>query len=318
MHIGLFQFAPRHGDIRANLDRITHELSKIRADLIVLPELCTTGYLLPSRSEVSNLSEPVPAGPTCEAMAGLSRETEAAIVWGMPVTVGQRIFNSAVMVTPRGEFHVYHKAHLFVDEKDLFDPGDSPFPVFDVFLPSPSGKGKSEFDVLLPSPSEKGKGEFDVLLPSPSGRGKGEFDVLLPSPSGRGKGEGVKIGMLVCFDHFFPEAARSLALRGAQIICHPSNLVLEYAHANSVTRAVENRVFWILANRTGSETLGEKRLVFNGRSQIVAPDGRLLGRAGPDSDELLIAEIDPAEALDKKVTPRNDLFADRRTDLYST
>jgi predicted amidohydrolase len=79
--------------------------------------------------------------------------------------------------------------------------------------------------------------------------------------------------MLVCFDHFFPEAARSLALRGARIICHPSNLVLEYAQTNSITRAVENRVFWILANRTGSETLGEKTLAFNGRSQIVTPDG---------------------------------------------
>jgi predicted amidohydrolase len=122
----------------------------------------------------------------------------------------------------------------------------------------------------------------------------------------------------VCFDHFFPEAARSLALRGAQIICHPSNLVLEYALVNTITRATENRVFWILANRTGSETLGEKTLAFNGRSQIIAPDGRLLARAGPDSEETLIAEIDPAEALDKRVTPRNDLFLDRRTDLYST
>jgi predicted amidohydrolase len=178
----------------------------------------------------------------------------------MPEVAGSRIFNSAVLVTPQGEFHAYHKAHLFIDEKDVFDPGDSPFPVFDL--------------------------------------------------------GSLKIGMLVCFDHFFPEAARSLALRGAQVICHPSNLVLEYAHLNTITRATENRVFWILANRTGSETLGDKTLAFNGRSQIIAPDGRLLGRAGPDSEETIIVEIDPAEALDKRVTPRNDLFADRRTDLY--
>jgi predicted amidohydrolase len=272
MRIGLLQFAPQPWDVRANLDHIARALSGVQADLIVLPELCTTGYLFPSRSEVARLSEPVPAGPTCEAMAALSRDAKTAIVWGMPEAAGERFLNSAVMVTPQGEFHVYHKAHLFVDEKDLFDPGDSPFPVFDVFL---------------------------------------------PSPSGRGKGEGIKVGMLVCFDHFFPEAARSLALHGAQIVCHPSNLVLEYAQTNSITRAVENRIFWILANRTGSESIGEKTLAFNGRSQIVAPDGRLLGRAGPDSEELLVAEIDPSEALDKKVTPRNDLFLDRRTDLYS-
>jgi 5-aminopentanamidase len=260
MRIGLLQFAPRPWDVGTNLAHIARALSGVSADLIVLPELCTTGYLFPSRDEVTEFSEPVPDGPTCEAMAALSRNAGTAIVWGMPEATDEHVFNSAVMVTPQGRFHTYRKAHLFVDEKDLFDRGDSPFSVFDL--------------------------------------------------------GSVKVGLLVCFDHFFPEAARSLALRGAQIICHPSNLVLEYAHTNSITRAVENRVFWILANRTGSESLGEKTLKFNGRSQIVAPDGRLLCCAGPVSEELLIVEIDPSEALDKKVTPRNDLFFDRRTDLY--
>lgn len=273
MRVGLLQFAPQPGDVRANLDHIAHALSGASADLIVLPELCTTGYLFASRSELARLSEPVPAGPTCEFMAKLSRDAKCTIVWGMAETAGQRIFNSAVMVTPQGEFHVYRKAHLFVDEKDLFDPGDSPFPVFEI---------------------------PPVIRHS---------DLVIRHST--------KVGLLVCFDHFFPEAARSLALHGAQIVCHPSNLVMEYAHTNTVTRAVENRVFWILANRTGSETLGEKTLAFNGRSQIVAPDGELLAQAGPDTEELLVVEIEPAQALDKKVTPRNDLFRDRRTDLYS-
>ncbi len=274
MKVGLFQFAPKHGDVRANLTHIARTLSGTHADLLVLPELCTTGYLFGSRAEIAALAEPVPGGPTCEAMARLSRDTSTAIVWGMPVLSGQRIFNSAVMVTPQGQFHVYHKAHLFVDEKDLFDPGDSPFPVFDVSFDN----RHSNFGLRVSA----------------------------------------RVGLLVCFDHFFPEAARSLALHGAQIICHPSNLVLAYAQTNSITRAVENRVFWILANRTESETVGEKTLTFIGRSQIVAPDGKLLARASPDSEELLITDIDPAEALNKKVTPRNDLFLDRRTDLYST
>ena len=273
MRIGLLQFAPRHWDVRANLDHVARALRGANADLIVLPELCTTGYLFASRSDVAKLSEPVPAGPTCETMAALSRESKTAIVWGMPEAAGERIFNSAVMVTPQGEFHVYHKAHLFVDEKDLFDRGDSPFLVFEI---PPVNRNS------------------DLVI-----------------------SHSTRVGMLVCFDHFFPEAARSLALRGAQVICHPSNLVLEYAHTNSITRAVENRVFWILANRTGSESIGDKTLTFNGRSQIVGPDGRLLGHAGPDSDELVIVDIDPAEALDKKVTPRNDIFLDRRIDLYS-
>ena len=260
--------------MQANLDHIAGALSKVQADLMVLPELCTTGYLFASRPELARLAEPVPAGPTCKAMATLSRDSNTAIVWGMPETNGSRIFNSAVLVTPQGEFHTYRKAHLFLDEKDIFDPGDSPFPVFDL----PSDNRHSDFELRTST----------------------------------------KLGLLVCFDHFFPEATRSLALRGAQIVCHPSNLVLEYAHSNTITRATENRVFWILANRTGSETLGDKTLAFNGRSQIIAPDGRLIASAGPDSEETIVVEVDPAEALDKKVTPRNDLFADRRTDLYST
>jgi predicted amidohydrolase len=273
VRVGFFQFAPRHGDVRTNLDRIARALSQAEADLIVLPELCTTGYMFVSRPELIRVAESVPKGPTCEVMAALSRNRHAAIVWGMAQSDQGRIFNSAVMVTPQGEFHIYHKAHLFVDEKDLFDRGDSPFPVFDL----PLLIRHSDLDLRTST----------------------------------------KVGMLVCFDHFFPEAARSLALRGAQIICHPSNLVLEYAHTNSITRAVENRVFWILANRTGSESIGDKTLAFNGRSQILAPDGRPLARAGPESEELLVVEIDPTQALDKKVTPRNDLFLDRRTDLYS-
>ncbi|HTW91231.1 MAG TPA: nitrilase-related carbon-nitrogen hydrolase [bacterium] len=272
MRVGLMQFAPQRGDVGANLDRIGRALAGVRADLIVLPELCTSGYLFASRADIARLAEPVPGGSTCATMAVFSRERETAIVWGMAESAGGSIYNSAIMVTPHGEFHVYRKAHLFADEKDIFDPGDSPFPV---------------------------------------------VDLCLPSRSGRGNGEVTKVGMLVCFDHFFPEAARSLALHGAQIVCHPSNLVMEYAHTNTVTRAVENRVFWILANRTGSETLDEKTLAFNGASQIVAPDGKLLARAGPDTEEVVIVDIDPARALDKMVTPRNDLFHDRRTDLYS-
>ena len=74
--------------------------------------------------------------------------------------------------------------------------------------------------------------------------------------------------------------------------------------------------FWVLANRTGKETLGEKTMTFIGRSQIVAPGGRLLYRAGVDTEELPVVDIDPGEADDKMVTPRNHLLNDRRTELY--
>ena len=54
----------------------------------------------------------------------------------------------------------------------------------------------------------------------------------------------VKIGMMICFDWIFPEVARSLALKGAEIICHPSNLVLPHCPKAMKIRSLENRVFF--------------------------------------------------------------------------
>jgi predicted amidohydrolase len=127
----------------------------------------------------------------------------------------------------------------------------------------------------------------------------------------------VPIGLLVCFDHMFPEAARTLALAGAQVICHPSNLVLpEYGQLTTRVRAIENRVFWALANRYGTETRGCQSLHFTGASQITAQDGKVLVRAPEAEDCLLVVEIEPGRAADKRVAEHNDLLADRRPEVY--
>lgn len=129
---------------------------------------------------------------------------------------------------------------------------------------------------------------------------------------------GVKIGMMVCFDWLFPEVARVLALRGAQIICHPSNLVLPYCQDAMRTRSLENRVFSVTANRIGTEKRGTFSLTFTGKSQIVDPKGNVLASAGERSESLKIVEIDVSEADDKMVTPNNDLFKDRKVALYKS
>jgi predicted amidohydrolase len=127
-----------------------------------------------------------------------------------------------------------------------------------------------------------------------------------------------RIGIMVCFDWFFPEAARSLALAGAEIICHPANLVLPYCPDAMVTRCLENRVFAITANRTGSEMRGgKKRLIYIGRSEVVDPGGRILFRAPRNREALRILEIDPREARDKALNRYNHLLRDRRADLYN-
>jgi predicted amidohydrolase len=126
-----------------------------------------------------------------------------------------------------------------------------------------------------------------------------------------------KIGLMICFDWLYPEAARTLAVKGADILCHPSNLVLPYCPDAMITRCLENRVFSITANRIGSEQRGgKKRLTYIGQSEIVSPRGRILSRASDDREALLILDIDPEEARDKSLNPYNDLLKDRRPDLY--
>lgn len=261
--VGFYQFCPVFGDKRANLQRIAKALEKIEADVLVLPELCTTGYLFLSQSEVNELAEPIP-GPTTLLLESITRRKHLWLVLGMAERdeISKKCYNSAVLLGPEGYKATYRKAHLFFEEKLYFAPGDTPFRVYDL------GIGR--------------------------------------------------VGMLVCFDHFFPEATRALALQGAQVICHPSNLVLpEKGQQTTRVRAMENRIFWVLANRYGTEERGGKKLSFTGVSQIVAPSGEILAQAPAGGDSVQVVELSPAEADDKKVTAMNDLFVDRRPELYA-
>jgi predicted amidohydrolase len=126
-----------------------------------------------------------------------------------------------------------------------------------------------------------------------------------------------RVGVMVCFDWFFPEVARALALAGADVIAHPSNLVLPYCPEAMITRCLENRVFAVTANRSGTEARGGKRrLTYIGQSEIVAPDGRVLVRAGVDEARVGLATIDLRAARDKRLNRFNHLLRDRRAALY--
>jgi predicted amidohydrolase len=127
---------------------------------------------------------------------------------------------------------------------------------------------------------------------------------------------GTTVGLMICFDWVFPEAARSLALGGAQVVCHPSNLVLPFCPDAMITRCLENRIFAITTNRVGTEERIEgKRLAFIGLSQICGPGGDYLERLGNDEVGAAVAEIDLSETS-PRLTPRNDLWEDRRPDQY--
>jgi len=127
---------------------------------------------------------------------------------------------------------------------------------------------------------------------------------------------GVKVGMMVCFDWAFPEVARVLALQGADVICHPSNLVLTFCQETMRARCIENGFYAVTCNRYGTERRPRGELTFTGQSQVVGPKGEVLVRAAPDQDELAVVEIDPEKARDKSITAKNDLLADRRPEFY--
>jgi len=129
--------------------------------------------------------------------------------------------------------------------------------------------------------------------------------------------KGMKIGMLVCFDWIFPEATRVLALEGIDILAHSANLVLPYSQTAMLARSIENRIFTITSNRTGSEENGGIELTFTGQSQITSPKMELLASAGVDTEEIRIVKIDIEIARNKWLNERNNVLLDRRSTMYS-
>jgi len=128
--------------------------------------------------------------------------------------------------------------------------------------------------------------------------------------------KGVKIGMMICFDWIFPETARTLALLGAEVIAHGTNLVLPYCQKAMVTRCLENRVFAVTANRIGREKRGGDDFTFTGASQITAFNGEVLSSAPENRVFVDTVEIEVERAGNKRINEFNDLLADRRKEFY--
>ena len=129
-----------------------------------------------------------------------------------------------------------------------------------------------------------------------------------------------RIGLQICYDWRFPEITRVLALEGAEMIIHPTNSPVparEIAEYITRARAAENAVFFVTANRCGSES----GTAFFGWSQIVDPLGRRVVEAGAE-ETVITADLDLRLARDKIIEPQQGgynvaLFDDRRPELYS-
>jgi predicted amidohydrolase len=142
---------------------------------------------------------------------------------------------------------------------------------------------------------------------------RGEDLPVFSIPQGR-------LGILICYDQRFPEPARVMALKGAQMILNPANLpegAEVYRNFFNRARACENRLFLINADRIGKE----RDTRFIGHSQIIDYSGRILAEASGDREEIIRAEIRPEETNVKHVINipgeyEFDLLGDRRPDLY--
>jgi predicted amidohydrolase len=263
--VAFVQGRPRFGQAQENLERGLALARTVEAELVVIPELWSSGYVFTSHREVEALAEDARDGATARALVAAAKRDRRHYVAGFPERARGRFYNSALLVGPAGIKAVYRKLHLFEREQEWFSPGDLPLEVHRV------------------------------------------------GPA--------RVGMLICFDWRFPEAARVLALGGADVIAHPSNLVFPNAQEAMRVRALENRVYTVTANRTGTERRGNgpgDTVSFTGRSQVVDPDGVVVARAGRAAAVATAVDCDLARARKKQLTKQTPLFSNRRPEHYES
>ena len=261
MRVGFIQNNPVFGEVEYNLSKVESLLTQYTADLMILPELFSTGYHFLNQKEVLKLSEPIPEGPTTQTLIRICDKNQISIIAGIAERNENRSYNSAVVIGPNGYLGKYRKIHLFGTEKNCFDKGNLPLKIFNIGA--------------------------------------------------------ARVGVMICFDWRFPETARTLALGGADLIAHPSNLVLPHCPQAIITRCLENRIFIVTANRVGTEErIPGNALNFIGQSQVVDPDGNILYRASENGEETKIIDINIEISRNKSINSGDNLFTDRRPDLY--
>ncbi|HWW10529.1 MAG TPA: nitrilase-related carbon-nitrogen hydrolase [Candidatus Acidoferrales bacterium] len=273
IRVAAAQYEPRVGDPDHNLSeavRWTDEAMTQGAQLVVLPELASSGYVFEGESEADVSAESPTTGPMVRGLRDVCARHDGYVVTGINERGGDCRYNSAVVIGPNGPLATYRKLHLFYDEKSWFEPG--------------------------------------AQL------------TLVDLPFGR-------LGMIICFDLWFPEPARALAVAGAEIIAVPTNWVASFKRTVwddrgycqgdyiAMATAAQNSVVMVCADRIGVE----RGTTFLGASIIVGPDGwPVAGPASRDQPELLMAEVDLDDVeLARQRTPRNDLLEDRRPGAYT-
>ena len=268
--VACLQFEPVVGEKQRNLDASVRLIEAAAAEgalLIVLPELCNSGYVFETREEAFSLAEAVPGGPSCAAWIAVAQRLGVTLVAGIAERDGNALYNAAVVIGPDGYIGTFRKVHLWNAENLFFEPGNLGFPVFN-------------------------------------------------TPHGR-------IGVAICYDIWFPETFRIQALKGADIVCVPTNWVPIPGQAPgreamatilAMAAAHSNSIFIACADRVGTE----RGQLFEGQSVVVGCTGwPVAGPASRSAEEIVIADVDLGEARrSRNWNAFNQVLRDRRTDVY--
>ena len=194
--VGLGQLECRPLDRDANLASAVaalEEAATAGAQVVVLPELMTSGYVL-DRTLLWPLAESVAdGGPALTVLSQTAARLGITVVAGFPERDGTKLFNSAAVLGPDGELvGAYRKLHLFAGETNVFEPGDHGLPVFEV--------------------------------------------------------DGLRIGVLICFDLRFPEALRIMSLQRADLVAVPTAWVGGFDRDTGDSEIGQVRTVRVLAN----------------------------------------------------------------------
>lgn len=258
MIVTIVQFAPELRNPEANIARLEKVFKNVPpSDLVILPELANAGYLFDGPGDAWEYAETIGShGLFQEFLVSQAKAMGTHIVSGISERYRGKLYNTAVLAGENGIVGKYRKMHLFMNEKDIFTPGNAGLPVFEL--------------------------------------------------------KGFRIGILICFDYIFPEPWRIMAEKGADLICHPSNIITLNPLKVLPALALVNRVYIATANRTGNEGT----LAFNGQSALHDPLGNVVCKASADMEELLTQKIDLQLSRNKMITARNHAFLDRMPGLY--
>lgn len=238
--VTVVQMRSRIGQMQENRERIRQAVEReaaVGTDLVVLPELCDTGYT--TQPEIAEFAGPLP-GPTSDLLCKLAARHDITIVTALAVRTDEdRIQDTSLIVTPDGLVASGVKSFLWDGEADCFDPG-----------------------------SRDG-------LPA-----------VADTPIGR-------VGAAICYEIGFPEVARTLALRDADIVAVPSAFGQRRLHAWKLltrVRALENGCFLLAANMVGPN----REAAFAGHSAVIDPHGQVLASLA-QGEGVLSTEIDLEE-----------------------